>query len=300
MGQQKASVDIPGWFQWVDQLIFKAVLKAQSNLPPATVVELGTYLGKSAVLIGDYVRQGEQFVALDLFGRTDLIDGSGDANRREVSISYKTLTRTKFEENYLSRHEELPTIVEAASSSIVDYIQPSTVRFLHVDASHMYEHVRIDARNARILLQPGGVVVFDDWRSEHTPGVTAAVWEAVYANGLIPVVLTPAKFYGVFSHPDLLRTTVKTLVSDTDDLWSEDQRIAGHDVVRVRLKHHRKQEPPPVVDYARLEVLMEKVADSRWTKWSQELETRTRRATLDASSITRLRRWARGGRKKTR
>ena len=140
-------------------------------------------------MIGERQRPGERFVALDLFGRTDLLDVGHVPNRREVEKSYANLTRLAFESNYLGFHSELPTVVEGPSLVIMESVAVNTVRFVHIDASHLYEHVRLDAEHARRMLQPGGLVVFDDYRSEHTPGVSAAVWEAVFTDGLIPVAV---------------------------------------------------------------------------------------------------------------
>src|SRR5690349_23305480 len=81
------ATEIPGWFRWVDQQLFRSILADQADGAPGDVVELGTYLGKSAVLIGEYVRPTERFVAVDLFGRTDLLGDHTDANRREVDKS---------------------------------------------------------------------------------------------------------------------------------------------------------------------------------------------------------------------
>ena len=40
-------------------------------------------------------------------------------------------------------------------------VAPQSVRFLHVDASHLYEHVANDVDAAQDMLQPDGLVVFD-------------------------------------------------------------------------------------------------------------------------------------------
>jgi hypothetical protein len=263
--------DIPGWFFWVDALLFGALLDVQRGSAPGVLVELGTYLGKSAVVIGDHVRPGDTFVALDLFGRTDLLPGSvtepgpgggpaPDANQREVRRSYPTLSRRQFEHNYLALHDELPRVVEGLSSSIVEHVAPGTARFVHVDASHLYDQVRLDVTHTGQLLRPGGVAVFDDWRSEHTPGVGAAVWEAVFTGGLIPVALTPYKFYGVYSDPQPYRDAVAALVARDPQLWSEEQQIAGHPVRRLKLRDQAATAPRPSLDEADLESIADRLA----------------------------------------
>jgi hypothetical protein len=237
----KSFYDIPGWFRWLDMTMFRALLDAQAGSEPGVLVELGTYLGKSAVVIGDHVREGERFVAVDLFGDTVVLGESPAdvANRRESTKSYGTLTRRTFEENYLALHPHLPEIVQGLSSIVVDHVEPASARFVHVDASHMYAHVVLDARNARDLLRPAGIVVFDDFRGEHTPGVAAAVWAAVAQDGLIPLALTSQKFYGVYDDPAPYASVLRDLFNSDERYQWETQQIMGHDVLRARMV------PPP-------------------------------------------------------
>lgn len=235
--------DVEGWFRWIDFCVFEAVLKSQQDSAPGALAELGCYLGKSTVVIGDHWRPGEEFVVVDLFGDTTALgEGSGNrANVREAEKSYKTLTRERFEANYLALHDRLPTVVQAPSSTIVEHVADGSVRFLHIDASHLYPHVIVDTRNAARLMRPGGVVSFDDFRAEHTPGVSAAVWEAVATLGLVPVALTPNKFYGCFCEPEQARAAIGTMLDGNERLWSEVQEIAGHPVFRIT----RVGEPKP-------------------------------------------------------
>lgn len=239
--------DIPGWFWWLDRRMFETALEAQAESAPGALVELGTYLGKSAVIIGNFLRAGDRFVALDLFGRDDLLTDSADAvaNRSENQKSYKTLSRQQFEANYLALHPRLPEILEALSSDIVHHVAPGEARFVHIDASHLYSVVRVDAVNARSLLRPGGMVVFDDWRAEHTPGVSAAVWEAVFVAGLIPVALTARKFYGVFSDPEPYRRAFAALVEGDQRLWCQEQQIAEYPVLRIGQHETKATSKPP-------------------------------------------------------
>jgi len=184
--------DIHGWFWPEDRTLFAHFLGDEAVLATGDLVELGTFLGKSTVFIGNYLAEGEKFVALDLF-----LNETDEANKFENN-NYPTLTREKFESNYLAFHSQLPVIVEGPSSLIVDHVEPASARFIHVDASHLYEHVAVDVQSSRTLLAPGGVVVFDDYRAVHTPGVSAAVWEATALHGFRPFLLSPQKMYGTF------------------------------------------------------------------------------------------------------
>lgn len=219
---------VPGWFSWVDQYLFRWFLRRQLDSGvPGDLVELGAYLGKSAIVIGDYLRPGEVFTVVDLFGAE-----AGDvANAVENSSSYSTLTREGFEQNYLRFHREPPAVHTALSSVVTEHVAAGSVRFLHIDASHLYEHVVGDTAAARSLLAPDGVVVYDDYRSEHTPGVSAAVWQAV-REGLNPICVSPSKLYGTWGDPTAVRAALQAQLGDDDEMWFEVQAVAGHDLIR--------------------------------------------------------------------
>ena len=77
----------------------------------------------------------------------------------------------------------------------------------------MYEHVRGDLLASRKLLQPTGVVVFDDYRTEHTPGTAAAVWEAMATEGLAVVCVSANKFYGTWGNASTMQDQLLSIVA---------------------------------------------------------------------------------------
>lgn len=221
--------DIRGWFGRTDYRLFTGLLASQADTPPGDLVEIGAFLGKSAVVIGDYLRPEERFVVIDLFGDMSLLGESADddANRAENQKSYPRLDRQRFEANYLALHDELPVVVQAPSSRIMEHVTPGTVRFVHVDASHLYAPVAEDCRSVKKMLRPGGVAAFDDWRNAKCPGVAAAIWEAVITDGLVPVAVSHNKLYGVYDGADEAIATIRALVAEDPEWW----RLAEHDVM---------------------------------------------------------------------
>lgn len=209
------------------------------------LVELGCYLGKSAVVVGAHQQPGERFTVLDLFEAP----AGDEANVHEMAGSYSALTRAQFEQNYLRFHESLPVVVQAPSSEITRDVGPNSVRFLHVDASHLYHHVRGDIAASRELLAPTGVVAFDDYRGEHTPGVSAAVWEAVVNDGLVPLWVTPSKLYASWTAQPRLQDELKDWVAAQHGrAWCEYQQVAGHRLMRIKVLRPAeapKPEPEP-------------------------------------------------------
>jgi hypothetical protein len=200
--------DVPGWFMPIDQTAFSWVLEFQNRTEePGGVVELGVFKGKSAILIGNHLRTGEVFTAVDLF---DDIETSDAADKAEQDF-FKTqsLTQAAFEQNYLSFHKALPRVVRGPTSVVTRHVAPASARFVHVDAGHTYDLVREDSASARALLRENGVVVFDDYRKAATLGNTAAVMEAILNEGLKPILNTDFKLYATWGDPAPLQDELR-------------------------------------------------------------------------------------------
>ncbi|CAL9571537.1 class I SAM-dependent methyltransferase [Streptomyces sp. enrichment culture] len=233
--------DVPGWFWPLDQMLFSWFLERQERLDThGDLLELGAYLGKSAILLGDRLRDDEKLTVCDLFGA----EPPDDANRAEAAKSYASLTRQAFERNYLSFHESLPTIIQAPSSAVLDEVAPGSCRFVHVDASHLYEHVEGDIGAAEKLLVSEGIVVLDDFRSEHTPGVAVAAWEAVLNRGLRPVCLSSQKLYATWGDPEPVQEELLAALGEREDIAVTVEQAAGHRLVRTRARSKRLSPPP--------------------------------------------------------
>ncbi|MGW7204186.1 class I SAM-dependent methyltransferase [Streptomyces sp. NPDC054837] len=233
--------DVPGWFPPLDQVLFTWFLDRQRTRGFAgDLLELGAYMGKSAILLGRHLEEGERFTVCDLFGG-DAPDG---ANKAETAKSYASLTRQTFERNYLSFHDTLPRVIEAPSSVISSEVAAGSCRFVHIDASHLYEHVRDDIGAAREILLPEGVVVLDDFRSEHTPGVSVAAWEAVLNRGLRPICLSTQKLYGTWGDPSAVQEELLEMLRGRADCGVSVQHAAGHRLVRARSAGVRGPEFP--------------------------------------------------------
>ncbi|MDT4917424.1 MAG: hypothetical protein QOH89_2124 [Pseudonocardiales bacterium] len=226
---------VPGWFDHADIELFRWFLQTQQAAGiSGDVAELGAYLGKSAVWIGSHLGQGETFTVIDLFGES----AADAANQSENRTQYEDLSRAAFERNYLRFHRDLPVVVTAPSQSIVDHAAHGTHRFVHVDASHLYEHVRDDIRAARTLLAPDGVVALDDVRSPHTPGVWAAAWEAVLTSELRPIVVSELKMYATWGDAEAWRQRLRDGCPGSVNL--EEQLVLGEPLLRV----WNKSRPP--------------------------------------------------------
>ncbi|MCB5911734.1 class I SAM-dependent methyltransferase [Streptomyces pinistramenti] len=225
--------DVKGWFFTADQLLFDWFLGYQQGRSvTGDLLELGAYLGKSAIFLGARLAPGERFTVCDLFDSP----AEDASNSKEMKKSYATLTRRAFEANYLAFHEELPTIVQGLSSVVRDHVEDRSVRFAHIDASHLYEHVHGDILAVRELVTDSGVVVLDDFRAEHCPGVAAATWQAVANEGLHPLCITGTKFYGTWGDPEPLRDALLAWLKSRKDIWHEVQSVNGAPLIRLSAK----------------------------------------------------------------
>ena len=227
---------IPGWFGRIDVAAFRVLLpQTGSHLSGGHLAELGVYHGKSAVLLGSYLQPGETLTVIDLFGA----DGEDAANTRENREHYPELTRSQFEGRYRGIYGELPVVVQDVSSAITEHASRGSHRFVHIDASHLYEQVVKDIAAARMLLKPDGVVVIDDYRTEHAPGVAAAAWQAT-STGLHPFLLTPMKMYATWGDAEPWRQAIDSWAEHSGDGY-ERQMIGDDEVIRVWSK------PPKIV-----------------------------------------------------
>ena len=113
--------DIPGFFRWVDRWVFATLLGAQRDSPLGTMVELGTYQAKSAVIIGALSgRANGSLPSTCSAARTCWTTRpSSRINRNENREQYTNLTRQQFERNYLALHDSLPEVHEGLSTDIV-------------------------------------------------------------------------------------------------------------------------------------------------------------------------------------
>ncbi|MFD6876325.1 MULTISPECIES: class I SAM-dependent methyltransferase [unclassified Streptomyces] len=223
--------EVKGWFSAHDQVLFDWFLTRQNQdaETPGDILELGAFMGKSAIFLGGYLRDGEEFTVCDLFDSP----APDDFNLAETRDSYPTLTRRGFETNYLAFHEELPTVIQAPTSVVSDRVRPGSCRFVHIDASHLHEHVVQDIDSSRLVAGEDAVVVFDDYRSEHCPGVAAAVWAAVAAGELRVIAVSPLKLYATWGDPEPHQAAMLSWLEGRDDLWHGVDIVHGRPLVRI-------------------------------------------------------------------
>ncbi len=246
-----SSRSIPGVFEDIDFLIFDRLLTLQeSTQTPGDLLEIGALLGKSAIVIGVHATGASRMLVCDVFdGETE-----DEANNLENAQSYAAMTRAAFEANYRHFVPRPPEIIQRLSAELPKHVAADSIRFAHVDGGHLYNTVQTDIQTVEALLNDEGIVAFDDYRAQHTPGVAAAVWNAV-ADGLVPICVTETKLYGSWSEPvaDAAQAHLRAWFSQHAEVDHGTQIVAGRPLLLVAnpqiwtLRRRVKAILPPIV-----------------------------------------------------
>lgn len=221
---------IPGWFSAIDAWLFTGISQWQEEEHlSGDLLEIGVYEGRSAILLGHLLGEGERLVLCDLFDQP-----ATSASASDGPAGYAGLTLDGFLATYRRHHPYPPTVYQCLSSRLGDLEKTRAFRMIHIDGSHDYEDVRSDIDLVPRLLQDGGIVILDDYRTLHTPGVSAAIWESVVNGRLRPICLTHDKMYASWG-PDRpgTRERIRHIVETIPWVEASDDVVRGHDVVVV-------------------------------------------------------------------
>lgn len=229
-----AQHQLQGWLYQADVLVFQGMNAIQgAEHVKGDLLEIGVYHGKSAILMGYFVRDDERLFVCDLFESP----APNGENQSEKLSWYPGLTQRTFEENYLRFHAQLPAILAYPSTSLIEQgMLKGSFRFIHIDGSHIFEVIRCDIRTAKSLLNEDGIVAIDDYRSVHTPGVAAAVWEAVTSDHLVPICLTPQKMYATWNSSDRTQEHLLAWAAKRNDIEVELETICDRQLVRLKTR----------------------------------------------------------------
>ena len=227
----RSRTSVVGAFWDTDFRLFDALLMSQRDLGVhGDLLEIGALYGKSTILLGLHGGPDETVRVCDVFEQ----ETGDEANEAENASSYPGLARDTFEKNYRRFVERQPHVIQELSSSIAQHVEPDTLRFAHVDGGHLFETVVDDLRNVKPLMVPGGIVVLDDFRALHTPGVAAAAWAEVVHGGLVPFALSEQKMYATWGPADDYGRALDAWLTSSPDVTSYGyQTVAGHPVLIV-------------------------------------------------------------------
>jgi len=153
------------------------------------MMEIGVFYGRSAALMGRYLRPDERFVASDLFD----INESETGESEQLTAFRETMRRSGISPEAL--------IVLQGDSARLDPAEilgrAGPIRLMSIDGGHEEHHVRSDAALAAQVVSADGVIVFDDFFNAQYPDVTVAALKALETvlSGFSPFLITRNKLY---------------------------------------------------------------------------------------------------------
>ena len=224
-------LSLPGWFSPLDARMFLLADAAQRTAGvEGDLLEIGAYMGRSAVVLGQLPRDGERFIVSDIFG---------EAENNEESVLWRTSCEVQkpsvdqFSANYLRFHSTLPEIRVGPSSSLdAGELGLKSFRLLHVDGAHDYENVVHDLSLTRELAAAGAVIAFDDISQPAFPGIGAAIWPEVKAGRLRPL-LVGQKLYATWDVDTPVADALLRLVEAEPDVGTDRCQLADFEALLV-------------------------------------------------------------------
>jgi predicted O-methyltransferase YrrM len=166
--------DLPhGWFNHGPHM-----LTLLETVRPLVVVELGSWLGASAIAMARSVRRwGGTVTCVDTWAGEMNEDGAAPAGKSPLMLL--SCARAMVEAGVSASVRLIPaTTVDAAAH----WRQP--IDLLYVDAGHGYGDVLADLHAWVPHVRPGGVIAGDDYGHPRYPGVKQAWDEFEQSHGL--------------------------------------------------------------------------------------------------------------------
>lgn len=157
---------IEGWFDLAKAVAIQTYVK---QLPRnATVVELGSFHGRSSVAIAAVLTEGSRLFCVDHF------QGSAEHHEMDLDLAGMKQTFTRNIETFgVSDRIE---ILDATTLDAASRFESAAADLILLDAAHDYESVAADLRAWYPKLKPSGYLFCDDY-DPRWPGVMQAVQE---------------------------------------------------------------------------------------------------------------------------
>lgn len=161
MPKLKELENIKGWFLpkamelfiWMDKIQKDADIKGD-------IMEIGTYHGKSACLLGQLLRKEEKFYACDTFnGYT-----KGESFQHYFESKYKEIVG-----------KPVDTVFPDKSNKLGEQGLKKEYRIWHIDGYHSYEETLGDMELGDEYTIDNGIMIIDDFLNQDWLGVCQAV-----------------------------------------------------------------------------------------------------------------------------
>ncbi len=164
---------IDGWLEddEADLLLATAVRACRDGVPGAPLVELGSYCGRSTVLLAAAVRSespDRRVIAVDPHG--------GEVGASDRGLQQTAPTLEAFRVNV--RDAGLEPWIDVVLKRSYELEWNAPIAMLFIDALHDYANVRRDFSHFERYVMPGGYVAFHDY-ADYYPGVVRHVSEVL-------------------------------------------------------------------------------------------------------------------------
>jgi hypothetical protein len=172
--------DVGGWFNFQD--IYESAVNSFDN---ATFVEVGTFLGKSAMYMMEKIKESQKnikFYCVDLFtitpdhGDGEMPDGQNariwqneNGGKDALYNSFLHNINNSIAKDCLAGH------YRCDSADGAKYFEDQSVDFCFIDASHLYENVYKDLNAWLPKIKSGGILAGHDFDFHGNNGVGKAV-----------------------------------------------------------------------------------------------------------------------------
>ena len=165
---------VEGWL--TDEQARRLYRCAEELRPPARVVEIGSFRGRSAIVLALAAPEGVEVTAIDPHAGSDRgpreIEGYAAQATEDYRAFHANLARAGLEEAV--RHERVPSLDALAAVR-------GPVALLYVDGAHRYGPAREDIARWGERVTPGGtLLVHDAWSAV---GVTLALLRLLALGG---------------------------------------------------------------------------------------------------------------------
>jgi len=175
---------IEGWLEDDEaDLLLGATRSALETLsPPHAVVEVGSYCGRSTVVLGSVVR------ALSPAGKVYAVDPhDGRVGALDTGIRTMAPTLERFRRNIAAAG--LSSVVEEVRQLSHEVVWDRPISLLLIDGLHDYVNVSRDFRHFEPWVEPGGLIAFHDY-ADYYPGVKTFVNEMLRGGDYAQVQLS--------------------------------------------------------------------------------------------------------------
>ena len=161
-----SNVDLPylehGWLRPENKIYLENFI---AQLNPKVVVEVGTWLGLTAMMMADRLPANSVVYAVDTF----------EGSTEHAAISFLPVLYQQFLSNV--KHRQLTHKIIPVKKASLEAAKEFKVKaqLIYIDASHDYENVYADIMAWYQHLDVGGIFCGDDWG---WPGLNQAVMDA--------------------------------------------------------------------------------------------------------------------------